>query len=132
MLSIIYLNFGQSMCNLLYMDFYFGIIFLLIHEGLKLIHQNENIIYSVPNNNDFLWSEWEDACVVYDKRSGHTQVLNEFAREILALFEDGPKNFEDICIELEEIMGNDLDDESVALIVNTINGFDAMGLIEPV
>ena len=29
-------------------------------------------------------------------------------------------------------MGNDLDDESLALIFQTINGFDSMGLIEPV
>lgn len=91
-----------------------------------------NITFNVPDSNNFLWSEWEDASVVYDKRSGHTQVLNEFAREILALFEDGPKDFEDICFELEEIMGQDLDDESMALIVQTINGFDTMGLIEPV
>lgn len=91
-----------------------------------------NITFSVPDSNNFLWSDWEDASVVYDKRSGHTQVLNEFAREILALFEDGPKKFDDICFELEEIMDNDLDDESMALIIQTIDGFDTMGLIEPV
>lgn len=91
-----------------------------------------NITFKAPDSNNFLWSEWEDASVVYDKRSGHTQVLNEFAREILAMFEDGPKKFDDICFELEEIMGNDLDEENMALVVQTIDGFDTMGLIEPV
>lgn len=97
-----------------------------------MFEQIKTVTFNVPDSNNYLWSEWEDASVVYDKRSGHTQVLNEFAREILALFEDGPKKFDDICFELEEIMGNDLDEESLALIIQTINGFDTMGLIEPV
>ena len=92
----------------------------------------DNIVYCVPDKNNFLWSEWEDASIVYDKRSGHTQVLNEFAREILALFEDGPKKVDDVCDELEEIMSAALDQESLAVIEKTIVGFDEMGLIEPV
>ncbi len=49
-------------------------------------------VYRIPSAAGFVWSEWDDANIVYDPRSGHTQVLNDFARELFALYEDGPKN----------------------------------------
>ncbi len=89
-------------------------------------------VFRVPNAADFVWSEWDDASVVYDPRSGHTQVLNDFARELLALYEDGPKNLNSLFFEFEKIVETKHDDKTKEQIIETITGFDAMGLIEPV
>ena len=93
---------------------------------------DNSLVYHVPNQAELVWSEWEDASIVYDPRSGHTQVLNEFARELLALFEDGPKTFDQIFDEFEGILESPLDDVTKNNIVETVVGFDTMGLIEPV
>ena len=96
------------------------------------ISADNTLIYHVPNQADLVWSEWEDASIVYDPRSGHTQVLNDFARELLALFEDGPKTLETLFNEFEEILEHPLDGETKNSIVETVTNFDTMGLIEPV
>lgn len=87
-------------------------------------------VFRVPNAADLLWSEWDDACIVYDPRSGHTQVLNDFARELLALYEDGPKNLNTLFVEFEKIVEAPLDDATKMQIIEAVSGFDAMGLIE--
>ena len=89
-------------------------------------------MYGVPDTANFLWSGWEDARIVYDRRSGHTQVLNDFARELLALYEDGPKTLADLFDEFAKIVETDLDEPLKIKIVETLNEFDTMGLIEPV
>lgn len=102
---------------------------------ITVTQSNTNIkldVFHVPNAAGFLWSEWEDASIVYDPRSGHTQVLNEFARELLALLEDGPKTTSDLCVEFEKIIETSLDPFTKGKIIETVNGFDTMGLIEPV
>lgn len=101
---------------------------------ITVVHSNAQIksaVYHVPNAAGFLWSEWEDASIVYDPRSGHTQVLNEFARELLALLEDGPKSTFELYIEFEKIIEADLDQFTKDKIIETVKGFDTMGLIEP-
>ncbi len=89
-------------------------------------------VYRIPSAAGFIWSEWDDANIVYDPRSGHTQVLNDFARELLALYEDGPKNLNSLYFEFEKILEKKLDQTTKNQILETVNGFDAMGLIEPV
>ncbi len=100
--------------------------------GLTDNFTNDAMVYCVPNRADFIWSEWEDASIVYDPRSGHTQVLNEFARELFALYEDGPKTLDQLFDEFEEILESPLDDVTRKNIIETVAGFDTMGLIEPV
>ena len=88
-------------------------------------------VYFVPGKDSQIWSEWDDAAVVYDVRSGHTQVLNDFARELLALFEDGPKNLNALIFEFEKIIEKPVDDNTKQQIIDTVSNFDKMGLIEP-
>ncbi len=92
---------------------------------------DKSAVYRVPSAAGFFWSEWDDASIVYDPRSGHTQVLNDFARELLALYEDGPKNLSALFFEFEKIIESQLDDTTKEQIVETVAGFDNMGLIEP-
>ena len=93
---------------------------------------DETAVYRIPSAAGFIWSEWDDANIVYDPRSGHTQVLNDFARELLALYEDGPKNLNSLYFEFEKILETNLDQSTKNQILEAVNGFDAMGLIEPV
>lgn len=98
----------------------------------KSILFDKTAVYRVPSAAGFIWSEWDDASIVYDPRSGHTQVLNDFARELLALYEDGPKNLNSLFFEFEKILETKIDPQTKEQIVETVNGFDTMGLIEPV
>lgn len=93
---------------------------------------NQSAVFRIPEAADFLWSGWDDASIIYDLRSGHTQVLNEFAREIFALFEDGQKSINDLTAEFEDITEKKLDQALINKIIATLNEFDTMGLIEPV
>ena len=98
---------------------------------------NEEIIensavYQIVNTADFLWAGFEDSNILYDPASGHTQVLNDFAREILDLLEDGPKSQSDLFSEFEEIIEKKLDATLKNKIVETIISFDNMGIIEPI
>jgi len=114
--------------------FFFG---FFLYEGSVTILSTDNsfdntAVFCSPNSADLIWSEWEDASIVYDPRSGHTQVLNEFSRELFALYEDGPKNLSQLFFEFEKIIETKLDDQTKANIIEAVSGFDTMGLIEPV
>ena len=89
-------------------------------------------VFHVPNSDGLIWSEWDDASIVYDPRSGHTQVLNEFARELFALYEDGPKTLDQLLSEFEKIIEAEADETTRKNIIETVSGFDSMGLIEPI
>ncbi|MBL4603915.1 MAG: HPr-rel-A system PqqD family peptide chaperone [Emcibacteraceae bacterium] len=89
-------------------------------------------VYRVPDTANLLWSGWDDACIVYDQRSGHTQVLNDFARELLAIYEDGQKTLVEIYEEFEKIFEKKLDENLKLKILESVREFDNMGLIEPV
>jgi len=102
-----------------------------INENNKNIF-DEKAVYGVPDAANFLWSGWEDARIVYDTRSGHTQVLNDFARELLSLYEDGPKSLIELLDEFAKIIEAELDEPLKIKIVETLNEFDTMGLIQPV
>ncbi len=100
-------------------------------ENSKDTSFDQTAVFRVPSTADFIWSGWDDANIVYDTRSGHTQVLNDFARELLALYEDGPKNLNVLFHEFEKIIEGKLDEQTKTQIIDTVSGFDAMGLIEP-
>lgn len=93
---------------------------------------DKTAVFRIVGAADFLWSEWDDASILYDRRSGHTQVFNDFARELLSLYEDGPKTIEDLYVEFSKIIESDLDQSIKIKIVETAAEFDTMGLIEPV
>lgn len=92
----------------------------------------KSAVYQAMNTADFLWTGFEDTNILYDPASGHTQVLNDFAREILDLLEDGPKSLTDLYGEFEKIVEKELDQDLKNKIVETVNSFDNMGIIEPV
>tara|TARA_B100001939_G_scaffold348193_1_gene373641 strand:+ start:2672 stop:2986 length:315 start_codon:yes stop_codon:yes gene_type:complete len=92
----------------------------------------EKAVFRVPDTARFLWQHWDDAYVIYDTRSGHTQAMNELAREVLAIIEDHPCSLGDILRELENIMGQPLSAALGQQILDTLKEFDKMGLIEPV
>ena len=74
---------------------------------------SEKAVYRVMDTACFLWKNMDDAHIIYDKRSGHSQALNNFAREIFAILEDGPCSSADIISELAEILERPLDDELI-------------------
>jgi len=88
-------------------------------------------VFQVRNTADFLWKFWDDAYIVYDLRSGHTQVMNEFAREIFSILEDKPQNLSGVEAEVENLMEENLSPDMKENIRQTIIEFDHMGLIEP-
>jgi len=73
----------------------------------------------------------DDAHVVYDKRSGYSQALNDFAREIFAIIEEKPRRLSDVERELESILGGPLESDLKKMVEKTVAEFDKMGLIEP-
>tara|TARA_R110002072_G_scaffold31000_7_gene96185 strand:- start:862 stop:1206 length:345 start_codon:yes stop_codon:yes gene_type:complete len=88
-------------------------------------------VFKIPDTADFLWRSMDDAHVIYDARSGHSQVLNDFAREILALIEDEPRDLEGLFKELEHILEISLEADLKEQVLTTLVAFDKMGLIEP-
>lgn len=92
----------------------------------------QSAVYHIANTADFLWTSFEDSNILYDPASGHTQVLNDFAREILDLLQDGPKTVSDLFSEFEQILEKELDSDLKNKIVETMLSFDNMGIIEPV
>ncbi|MCF6216240.1 MAG: HPr-rel-A system PqqD family peptide chaperone [Emcibacter sp.] len=74
----------------------------------------------------------DDAHIIYDKRSGHSQALNDFAREIFDIIEDKPRNLPEILAALELILERPIEDDLKQQILQTVTEFDKMGLIEPV
>jgi len=74
----------------------------------------------------------DDAYIIYNKRSGHSQAMNEFAREIFAMIEEQPRRLIDIEQELEALLERTLDADLKQKVAQTVAEFDKMGLIEPV
>ncbi|MCP5382877.1 MAG: HPr-rel-A system PqqD family peptide chaperone [Kordiimonadaceae bacterium] len=109
-------------------DFIKGVLIILTSANSF----DRKLVFHVPDNAGLIWSEWEDASIVYDPRSGHTQVLNEFARELLALYEDGPKSLDQLLAEFSKIIDAEPDATTTQNIIETVAGFDNMGLIEPI
>ena len=93
---------------------------------------NQSAVFQIPDAAEFLWTGWEDSNILYDLRSGHTQMLNDFAREILALIEDQPRSINDLSVEFGQILEIEVDQELENKIVATISEFDNMGIIESV
>jgi len=91
----------------------------------------DTAVFRVADTACFLWKNMDDAHIIYDKRSGHSQALNDFAREILAIIEEQPCQLSEILSELDSILEHPLDDELRQQVRQTVVTFDEMGLIEP-
>lgn len=91
----------------------------------------DKAVFEVADTAYLLWKHMDDAYIVYDQRSGHSQVMNDFAREIFAIMEEKPCHLGDIMTELHKILDHSLDDELQQKIRQTIIEFDKMGLIMP-
>lgn len=89
-------------------------------------------VFRIADTASFLWESMDDAHIIYDTRSGHSQALNDFAREIFAILEDQPSSLADILHELELLLESPPDDALKQQVHKTILEFDNMGLIEPV
>jgi len=88
-------------------------------------------VFKVANTANFLWKNLDDAHIIYDIRSGHSQALNDFAREIFAIIEESPCQLSDIIDELQTILERPLEPELLQQVRQTVIEFDRMGLIEP-
>ncbi|WP_321389652.1 HPr-rel-A system PqqD family peptide chaperone [Emcibacter sp.] len=91
----------------------------------------ETAVFRIGDTAGFLWKNWDDAYIIFDPRSGHTQAMNIFAREILAIIEEKPSSLQDICHELETVMEEKFSEDIRQNIRQTMAEFDKMGLIEP-
>lgn len=89
-------------------------------------------VFRVADTARFLWQQLDDAHIIYDTRSGHSQALNDFAWEIFAIIEDKPCRLSDIQAEVERILEQPLTDDLKRQVRMTVAEFDKMGLIEPV
>lgn len=89
-------------------------------------------VFKVSDTACFLWKHIDDAHIIYDKRSGYSQALNDFAREIFDIIADKPCRMSDIIEELQDILEQKLSVELQQQVQNTVFEFDKMGLIEPV
>ncbi len=92
----------------------------------------ETAVFKVADTASFLWKNMDDAHIIYDLRSGHSQALNEFAFEIFTLIEEKPRKLSEILAELEIILERPVEDELKQQVAQTVAEFDKMGLIEPV
>ncbi|WP_417318980.1 HPr-rel-A system PqqD family peptide chaperone [Emcibacter sp.] len=91
----------------------------------------ETAVFHVGDAAGFLWKNWDDAYVIFDPRSGHTQAMNIFAREIFAIIEEKPRSLDQLCKEVRGIMEENFSQDIRQNILHTIIEFDKMGLIEP-
>ncbi|PCI46161.1 MAG: hypothetical protein COB49_09010 [Alphaproteobacteria bacterium] len=89
-------------------------------------------VFKVVDTACFLWKNMDDAHIIYDKRSGHSQVMNDFAREVFDIIADKPCRLSDIMTEVQKILEQILTDELKLQVRKTVMEFDKMGLIEPV
>ncbi|VAW00152.1 hypothetical protein MNBD_ALPHA01-676 [hydrothermal vent metagenome] len=106
----------------------------MVVSGYSLDMNNfmNTAVFQVTDTACFLWKSMDDAHIIYDTRSGHSQALNDFAREIFAIIEERPRHMTDIVGELEKILERPLGDELRQQVQKTVAEFDKMGLIEPV
>ena len=89
-------------------------------------------VFKVADTASFLWHNMDDAHVIYDTRSGYSQAMNDFAREIFAIIEEKPRSLPDILVELQQILEHPLENDLIEQVQRTVAEFDKMGLIEPV
>lgn len=89
-------------------------------------------VFRIADTACFLWHNMDDAHIIYDTRSGHSQAMNDFAREIFAIIEEKPRSLSDILVELQEILEHSLESDLIEQVLRTVVEFDKMGLIEPV
>lgn len=89
-------------------------------------------VFKVTNAAYFLWKYMDDAHIIYDKRSGHSQAINDFSREIFDIIDDKPCSLSTIEAELEKLLERPLGDDLKQMVEKTVAEFDKMGLIEPV
>jgi len=93
---------------------------------------SKTAVFRVTDAASFLWEHMDDAHIIYDQRSGHSQALNDFAREIFDIIEDKPSSLQDILAVLELILERTIGDDLLEQIQQTLEMFDKMGLIEPI
>jgi len=101
-------------------------------EPPEIVDYYETAVFQIVDTACFLWKNMDDAHIIYDKRSGHSQAMNDFAREIFDIIEEKPARLSDITAEVQIVLERPLDDELRQQIRQTVNMFDQMGLIEPV
>lgn len=98
---------------------------------MELANNTEKAVWHVPGAAFFVWQYWDDAWILYDSRSCHTQVLNEFAREALACLEDAPLSVDGLYQEFAQLLEKSPSDTLRGELVNIIEDFDRKGLISP-
>jgi len=104
---------------------------ITVHKAPDLTNLVDTAVFKIADTACFLWKYIDDAHIVYDKRSGHSQALNAFACEIFDIIEDGPCRLSDIMVEVQKVLENPLTDEQRQQVRMTVAAFDKMGLIEP-
>jgi len=99
----------------------------------KILPQNsdQEVVFKIVNAASFCWQKRDDAFVVFDQRSGHTQVMNELAYEIMDMISEEPLSLSGVYSELEKSLEGPLPEELQNTIRETVEEFDKMGLIEP-
>lgn len=98
----------------------------------EIYYPDSKAVFRMADTACFLWENFDDAHIIYDIRSGHSQALNDFAREILDIIGEEPRSLAAIMDELRFILGKPPGDELIQQVQSTIAEFDKMGLIEPV
>ncbi len=88
-------------------------------------------VFKVADTACFIWKNMDDAHIIYDRRSGHSQAMNNFAREIFDIITDEPCGLSKIINELQGILEQPLSDTLKLQVERTVVEFDKMGLIEP-
>lgn len=91
----------------------------------------DTAVLKVADADSFLWKDMDDVHVIYDIRSGYSQVANDFAHEIFDIIEEKPRCLMDVVTELQSILGHVIEDDLKQQIRETVVKFDKMGLIEP-
>lgn len=91
----------------------------------------QKAVWDVPGAAFFSWQHRDDAWILYDSRSGHTQALNDFAREALACLEDEPLSLEGLCGEFAKFLEIPPSDSLREDLQEVIVDFDRKGLISP-
>lgn len=92
----------------------------------------DTAVFKIADTACFLWKYSDDAHIIYDKRSGHSQALNTFACEIFDIIEDHPCGLSDIVVAVQKVLESPLTDDLRQQVKMTVAAFDKMGLIEPV
>lgn len=104
----------------------------VLKNSLDLNDLINTAVFQVTDAAGFLWHQMDDASIIYDSRSGHSQAMNDFAREIFDIIADQPCRLSDILSELQNILEQPLEGALQQQVLMTIVEFDKMGLIEPV